>query len=119
MQSRGAALVPIMNALKSAAMTAHWEFAWGPDGFKTLAARHEYPFLAINCYDAVSGELFFPPSKVIERRGESVGLIGIACNIIDKTLLPAHTEGVRFTLKGAKFPGWIAHLRRCKPSTRS
>jgi|GEM_PF-2570634 len=39
MQSRGAALVPIMNALKFDAMTAHWEFAWGPAGFKALAGR--------------------------------------------------------------------------------
>ena len=32
--SGGEALVPIMNALKIDAMTAHWEFAYGPAGFK-------------------------------------------------------------------------------------
>jgi len=28
--SRGEALIPLVNALKIDAMTAHWEFAWGP-----------------------------------------------------------------------------------------
>lgn len=48
--SRGEALVPIMNALKIDAMTAHWEFAYGPAGFKALAARLEYPVLAANVF---------------------------------------------------------------------
>ncbi len=111
MQSRGEALVPIMNALKFDAMTAHWEFAWGPAEFKTLAARLDYPVLAINCYDAASGEHFFPPCQLIERDGVRVGVIGIACNIIDKTMPPAFSEGVRFTLGRDELPGWIAHLR--------
>lgn len=39
-----------MNALKIDAMTAHWEFAYGPAGFKALAARLEYPVLAANVF---------------------------------------------------------------------
>ena len=111
MKSRGAALVPIMNALQFDAMTAHWEFAWGPAGFKALAARLDYPVLAINCFDVVTGELFFPPCQLIERDGVRVGVIGIACNIIDKTMPPPYSEGVRFTLGREELPGWIAHLR--------
>jgi sulfur-oxidizing protein SoxB len=38
-------------------------------------------------------------------------VIGIACNIIDKTMPPAYSEGVRFTLGREELPGWIAHLR--------
>ncbi|MHB1207590.1 MAG: metallophosphoesterase family protein, partial [Rhodospirillaceae bacterium] len=32
-ESRGEALIPLVNALKLDAMTAHWEFAWGPEHF--------------------------------------------------------------------------------------
>lgn len=48
--SRGEALVPIMNALKIDAMTAHWEFAYGPDGLEALAHRLDYPVLAANVF---------------------------------------------------------------------
>lgn len=111
MQSRGEALVPIMNALQFDAMTAHWEFAYGPAGFRALAGQLDYPVVAINCYDAESGELFFAPYKVIERDGVRVGVVGIACNIIDKTMPPSFSQGVRFTLGREELPGWIAHLK--------
>jgi sulfur-oxidizing protein SoxB len=111
MQSRGEALVPIMNALHFDAMTAHWEFAYGPAGFKALTGRLVYPMLAINCYDTETGKLYFEPYRIIERGGVRVGIIGIACNIIDKTMPPAYSAGVRFTLGRDELPGWIAHLR--------
>ncbi len=111
MKSRGEALVPIMNALQFDAMTAHWEFAYGPAQFKSLTEKLVYPMLAINCYELETGRLFFPPYRVIERGGVRVGIIGIACNIIDKTMPPAYSAGVRFTLGRDELPGWIAHLK--------
>jgi sulfur-oxidizing protein SoxB len=53
--SKGDALVPLMNALAFDAMTAHWEFAYGPGNLRALAMRLSYPVLAINCFEA---ELF-------------------------------------------------------------
>ncbi|MDP1963067.1 MAG: bifunctional metallophosphatase/5'-nucleotidase, partial [Reyranella sp.] len=52
-QSKGRALAPMMNALALDAMTVHWEFAYGPKGFKELAATLDYPVLAINIFDKV------------------------------------------------------------------
>lgn len=60
--SKGEALIPPVNALGFDAMTAHWEFAWGPPHFRALAAKLNHPMLAINCYDKESGELYFPAS---------------------------------------------------------
>ena len=57
--SRGEALIPLVNALKLDAMTAHWEFAWGPTHFE-LVGRLDHPMLAINCYDKATGERPFP-----------------------------------------------------------
>ena len=54
--SKGEALVPLVDALQLDAMTAHWEFAWGPRHFQELAQRLKHPVLAINCYDKESGK---------------------------------------------------------------
>ena len=109
--SRGEALIPLVNALELDAMTAHWEFAWGPEHFQDLAARLNHPVLAINCYDVATGDQLFPSSTVLERGGLRAGIVGIAATIIDESM-PAHfSEGVRFTLGIDELPGEIARLR--------
>lgn len=110
--SKGEALVPILNAVGLDGMTAHWDFAYGPDHLRTLAARLGYPLLAINCYVKKGGQLLFPPFCVLERGGIRVGIIGIAATIIDKTMPPVFSEGVRFTLGRDELPEQIARLRK-------
>lgn len=109
--SQGKALVPLMNGLGLDAMTAHWEFAYGPAGVKTLAEHLSYPILAINCYRKDDGELFLPPYRIVERGELRVAIIGIASNIVDKTMPPSYSEGLKFTLGRDELPGWIAHVR--------
>ncbi len=46
-KSRGEALVDIMNQLRPQAMTAHWDFAYGPKQLQTLASKLTYPVLAM------------------------------------------------------------------------
>ena len=91
--SRGEALVPIMNALKIDAMTAHWEFAYGPAGFKALASRLDYPVLAANVFRKDDGAPVFDGRWVFERGGLRLGVIGLACPIVDKTM-PIHQSNV-------------------------
>jgi len=110
-KTQGEALLPLLNAIHFDAMTAHWEFAYGPEQFKRNAARLDYPVLAINCYDKATGQLVFKPYTICEAGGLRVGIIGIASNIIDKTMPPAYSEGVRFTLGNEELPGYIARLR--------
>jgi 2',3'-cyclic-nucleotide 2'-phosphodiesterase (5'-nucleotidase family) len=110
-ESRGEALIPILNALGLDAMTAHWEFAFGPESFKHSTAKLNYPMLAINVYDKVSNERFFPPYIVKEIGGLRVGIIGIASNIIDKTMPPSFSEGIYFTLGREELPSIINVLR--------
>ena len=109
--SEGEAMLPLMNALQFDAMTLHWEFAYGPAQVRKLAAGLAYPALAINIYDKGSGKLMFDPSCVIERGGLRIGIIGIASNIVDKSMPPSYSEGVRFTLGNAELPGHIERLR--------
>ena len=110
-QSKGEALVPVLNALGFDAMTAHWEFAYGPEQFRKVARALDYPVLAINCYDDATGDLVFPPYTVCETDGLEVGVIGIAATIVDKVMPPSFSEGVHFTLGNAELPGYIARLR--------
>jgi len=109
-QSKGEAMVPLMNALAPDAMTVHWEFAYGPAQVQRLAAQLTYPVLAINCYQNEGG-LFFQPYRMVDKGGVRVAVIGIACNIVDKTMPPAFSEGLRFTLGRDELPSWIQHVR--------
>ncbi|MDX9992788.1 MAG: 5'-nucleotidase C-terminal domain-containing protein [Anaerolineales bacterium] len=111
-QSQGWALLPILSALGLDGMTAHWEFAYGPQNFKALVEKLPYPMLAINCYDKASGELVFKPYTILERAGLRIGVIGIAATIVDKTMPASFSEGLYFTLGDQELPGYIRSLRQ-------
>src|SRR5699024_385449 len=44
-QTKGEGLVPILNELAFDAMTAHWEFAYGPEQVEKLVNMLDYPML--------------------------------------------------------------------------
>lgn len=111
MASKGEALVPLVNALKLDAMTAHWEFAWGPKHFMEMTDRLDHPMLAINCYDKHTDRRPFRKSVVLDRAGLRVAIIGIAATIIDKSMPPHFSEGLRFTLGIDELPDEISRLR--------
>lgn len=110
LESQGKALIPVLNALGFDAMTAHWEFAYGPADFKQRATKLSYPMLAINVYDEATKKRFFPPYIIKETGGLRIGLVGIASNIIDKTMPPSFSEGVEFTLGREELPSIINDL---------
>jgi 2',3'-cyclic-nucleotide 2'-phosphodiesterase (5'-nucleotidase family) len=111
LETQGEALIPILNSLGLDAMTAHWEFAYGPATFKQRAAELGYPMLAINVYDQATKERLFPPYSVKEIGGLRIGLVGIASNIVDKTMPPSYSEGLEFTLGREELPPIIDVLR--------
>jgi 2',3'-cyclic-nucleotide 2'-phosphodiesterase (5'-nucleotidase family) len=109
--SRGAAMVEAIDALGFDAMTVHWEFAYGPAHVRELASQLRHPVLAINCFRKASGELEFQPYRVVERAGLRIAVIGLACPIVDKTMPPEYSEGLRFTVGREELPRWIAQCR--------
>ncbi len=111
MKNNGKAMVPLLNALAIDAMTAHWEFAYGPAEFQSLTHLLNYPMLAINCYSKDTKTPIFSPGTIIERNGLQIGVIGIASNIVDKTMPPEYSEGIYFTLGNEELPNYITHLR--------
>ena len=98
MATEGHALIPVLNALNIDAMTAHWEFVYGPKKFGELLSKLNYPMLAINVHDKETGKLVYPPYIVEELGGLRLGIIGIASNIVDKVMPPSYSEGLYFTL---------------------
>lgn len=110
--TRGEALVEPVNALGLDAWTAHWDFAYGVPRLKELAKRLDHPLLAINCYDTLTCERPFKACTVIQRGGLRVGVIGIAATIIDKTMPPHFSEGLRFTIGNEELPETIKALRQ-------
>ncbi|MBW3127138.1 bifunctional metallophosphatase/5'-nucleotidase [Hymenobacter profundi] len=109
--TQGDILPPILNELGFAAMTAHWDFAYGPAHLRELVGRLSYPLLAANVFHRDSGALAYAPTLLLEVAGLRVGVVGLACPIVDKTM-PAHfSTGLRFTDGAAELPGHVQRLR--------
>ena len=111
LDTQGQALIPILNSLGLDAMTAHWEFAYGPKIFNQRVAELNYPMLANNVYDKVTKKPVYQSYTVKEIGGLRIGLMGIASNIIDKTMPPSYSEGIYFTLGKDELPPIIDLLR--------
>jgi sulfur-oxidizing protein SoxB len=78
LESKGSDMVRLLNALKVDAMTAHWEFTYGAARVQELVKQLDFPFLAGNVKDATWGDPVFEASKVFERGGIRIGVIGQA-----------------------------------------
>ena len=78
LQTKGADMVEIMNALKPDAMTGHWEFTLGADRVKELVDELPFPFLGANIFDNEWEEPAFEASKMYERGGVKIAVIGQA-----------------------------------------
>ena len=111
LDTQGQTMIPILNSLGLDAMTAHWEFAYGPSIFNQRVAELNYPMLANNVYDKATKKWVYQPFTVKEIGGLRIGLIGIASNIVDKTMPPSYSEGIYFTLGKDELPPIIEVLR--------
>jgi len=111
-QTRGEALLPILNSLEFDAMTGHWDFAYGPARLQELVSHLAYPMLAVNCYHETSRSLVFPAYTIREVGALRVGIIGVAATIVDKTMPPHFSRGIYLTLGKDELPEAITHLRR-------
>ena len=75
----GEIMIDWMNELGFVSMTlGNHEFDWGEDIVRENAELAEFPFLAINVYDNITGKLadYCTPSVMIERGDIQIGIIG-------------------------------------------
>lgn len=98
--TRGAAIVPLLNALGiDAYVPGNWEFAYGPDVFRQRMRELDHPVLGINLFDAATGRRLLAPSVVRTVNGVRVGVVGITSVIVDRSMAPALSKGLRFTVR--------------------
>ncbi len=78
LKTEAADMVEVMNALKPDAMTAHWEFTYGTDRVKEIIEGLPFAFLGGNIFDNEWEEPAFESTKMFERGGVKVAVIGQA-----------------------------------------
>ena len=111
-QTQGQALVPILNMLGLDGMTAHWEFAYGPQTFLQRAGELNYPVLALNVFREEDHALVFPPYRIKEVNGLKIGIAGLANNIVDKLMPPSFSQGLSFELGREELAQTVLRLRQ-------
>jgi len=75
---KGGDMVKVMQALGVDAMTAHWEFTYGAERVKQIAESMGIPFLCGNVKDTSFGDEVFESTKIFERGGVKIAVIGQA-----------------------------------------
>lgn len=110
-QTKGEILIPLLNKLSLDAMTVHWEFAYSPNVLKEMAGKLNYPILAANIYHQENRKYFLKPYTVKNINGLKIGIIGLASNIVDKTMPSSYSEGLIFTDGRNELPKIVEHLR--------
>ena len=78
LQTKGQDMVDVMSALRTDAMTAHWEFTLGAERVKEIADKASFAFLAQNVRDSEWQEPVFEARKTFERGGAKIAVIGQA-----------------------------------------
>lgn len=110
-ESEGEALVPILNHLGLDAMTFHWDIAYSPDVLLKRQKELNYPILAINAFYKETNKLFTEPYLIKDIQGIKVAIIGIACNIIDKTMPDKFSKGLYFTSGQKELPKYLNEVK--------
>lgn len=78
LQTKGQDMVDAMALLKPDAMTAHWEFTLGAARVQEIVEGLGFPLLAQNVRDTEFEERVFEGSRIFERGGVKIGVIGQA-----------------------------------------
>ncbi|MFN3653364.1 MAG: bifunctional metallophosphatase/5'-nucleotidase [Armatimonadota bacterium] len=98
--TQGKAIVPIVNRLGiDVFVPGNWEYAYGPETFRKRMAELNHPVAAINLHDAQTGQRLYAPSVVKEIDGVRIGVVGITSVIVDKSMAPDYSRGLKFTFK--------------------
>ena len=97
--SKGQDMVDCMALLKPDAMTGHWEFTYGEARVQELIKGLGFPFLALNIRDTEWNEPVFEPSRMFERGGVKIAVLGQAFPYTPvanpRWMIPKWTFGIR------------------------
>jgi sulfur-oxidizing protein SoxB len=99
LRTNGQDMVDAMSLLAPDAMTAHWEFTLGEARVKEIVDKLPVPVLAQNVRDTEFEDPVFPASKIFERGGVKIAVVGQAFPFTPianpRWLIPKWTFGIR------------------------
>lgn len=100
LKTEGADMVKMMNMLQPDAMTAHWEFTLGEDRVADILENEmPFPLLGSNIFDKEWEEPAFEHTKMFERGGVQVAVIGQAFPYLPIAnpgwMFPSYSFGIR------------------------
>ncbi|MEJ1161989.1 thiosulfohydrolase SoxB [Prosthecomicrobium sp. N25] len=78
LQTKAQDMVEVMTALGTDAMTSHWEFTYGEERVKEIVDALPFAFLAQNVRDNEWQEKVFEGTKIFEKGGAKIAVIGQA-----------------------------------------
>ena len=97
---RGAAIVPVVNALGiDVFVPGNWDYAYGPEVFRKRMSELNHPVSAINLYDEGTRKRLFAPSVVKTVNGVKVAVVGVTSVIVQSSMAPDYSKGLRFGFK--------------------
>lgn len=108
--SKGEAVIPILNALQPDALVGHWDFGYGPEQLQKISNQLTFPILGCNVYRE-DGSNFLQPTALYEKEGVKIGVIGICAMIVDKVMPEKMGEGLKFTSGVEEVPKHIQQLK--------
>jgi 2',3'-cyclic-nucleotide 2'-phosphodiesterase (5'-nucleotidase family) len=112
--SWGAAAVDLYNrkGYDAAALGNH-EFDWGLDTLQARVRESQFPWLAANVVDSLTGlpPAWIQPWTLIERGGVRVGVIGIALSETPSIVMAGRTGTLRFGDEAEAIDRGVAHFR--------
>ncbi len=109
--SKGEAIIPILNALKPDALVGHWDFGYGPEQLQKINKALNFPILGCNVFTE-DGSNFLQPTALFEKGGVKIGVIGICAMIVDKVMPEKMSEGLKFTSGIDELPKYINKLKK-------
>lgn len=99
LKTNGQDMVECMALLKPDAMVGHWEFTFGAERVEEIVESMEYPFLASNIVDTEWEEPVFESTKMVDRGGVKVAIIGQAMPYTPianpRWMIPSWSFGIR------------------------
>lgn len=108
--SKGEAIVPILNALKPDALVGHWDFGYGPEQLQKINKKLNFPILGCNVFTE-DGSNFLQPTEMFKKEGMKIGVIGISAMIIDKVMPKKMSKDLKFTSGVEEVPKHIKQLK--------
>lgn len=102
----------MMNQMQfDAASVGNHDVETGPEVYNRIIHEFEFPWLAANAVDALSGQPYFQPYTIIERQGIRIAVLGLITPSVPNWLPEKLWDGLEFADMYATAKYWMNHIR--------